>query len=92
MSSVCVTVLVRKFVARPNRGWSWTPHGEVEAETGDRRSLMEQVTSKTSEEQYVGTRFIKECLDVSRTKSYEIRRRSRTPVLVPSYGSGVACG
>ena len=29
---------------------------------------------KSSEEQYVGTRFIKECLDVSRTKSYEIAR------------------
>jgi hypothetical protein len=27
---------------------------------------------KSSEQQYVGTRFIKECLDVSRTKSYQI--------------------
>jgi hypothetical protein len=35
---------------------------------------MEQVHSKSSEEQYVGTKFIKECLDVSRTKSYEIAR------------------
>jgi hypothetical protein len=35
---------------------------------------MEQVNSKTSEEQYIGTKFIKECLDVSRTKSYEIAR------------------
>ncbi len=33
---------------------------------------MEHAHSKSSEEQYVGTRFIRQCLDVSRTKSYEI--------------------
>jgi len=33
---------------------------------------MEHAHSKSSEEQYVGTGFIRECTDVGRTKSYEI--------------------
>ena len=33
---------------------------------------MEHAPGKSSEEHYVGTRLIGECLDVSRTKSYEI--------------------
>ena len=33
---------------------------------------MEQVHNKSSEEQYVGTKYIRQWMDVSRTKSYEI--------------------
>ena len=33
---------------------------------------MEHAPGKSSEEQYVGTKYIRQCLDVSRTKSYEI--------------------
>jgi hypothetical protein len=33
---------------------------------------MERVHSKTSEEHYLGTMFIQQCLDDSRTKAYEI--------------------
>ena len=33
---------------------------------------MEHALGKSSEEQYVGTRLIRQWMDVSRTKSYEI--------------------
>jgi hypothetical protein len=33
---------------------------------------MEQVHNESSEEQYVGAKFIEQCLDVGRTKSYQI--------------------
>jgi len=33
---------------------------------------MEQVHNKRSEEKYVGAKFIEQCLDVGRTKSYQI--------------------
>jgi hypothetical protein len=33
---------------------------------------MEHAPGKSSEEQYVGTRLIRQWMDVSRTKSYEI--------------------
>ena len=32
---------------------------------------MKQVHNKSSEELYVGAKFIEQCLDVSRTKSYQ---------------------
>jgi hypothetical protein len=35
---------------------------------------MEHAPGKSSEEQYVGTRLIRQWMDVSRTKSYEIAR------------------
>ncbi len=36
---------------------------------------MEHAPGKSSEELYVGAKFIEQCLDVSRTKSYEIVKK-----------------
>jgi hypothetical protein len=47
---------------------------QVEAVTRNRRSLMGYSHSKSSEAQYVDTKFIREHLMVSRTKSFEIAK------------------
>jgi len=65
---------MQRFVP-PAPVWLSASRVAVEAKTKDRRNRMKQVTGEMStEQQYVDTKYIRERLMVSRTKSFEIAK------------------